>query len=513
MTPAFDVSRWRVDAHPHSTEQRRTTALGFAVLCAYFFASWETRPLFFSNQNTYFIQGLRLAGVDGLQADWLSHTRSPHIAFTWIVAALQSLEVLELGVRLIEVALYLGLLWALWILSGCHNSRRPVRSPSVRFLVCASFLSALTEPGPWHQIFNWGGLAQQYLFGGYLQPGEFGIAILMAIALLSVDRYRLSIGCLVLAATFHASYLIPCSLLAVLIAADLVYRNRRREGLLLLSAFVAGVSPVVVYGLSFGGDAATSARASALLARDIIPQHAWPALWLSPDQLIKALVMTVGSMIAWRYFCRPVALAMSGSLLLIVLGTAYVYFSENTYVALLFPWRASTYLYPLSLFCLVASLAPIADWLADRIGTGRTGAACSWCALLVGAILTLESVRELAMQESAPEFTFAAEVSGLSGVNDQIIIPVTDRDLWNRFRLLTLRPIYVDRKSHPYLAVEVLEWKRRIDAVNGLYLLAPEERRGRCRELGASFYVAVSENAFDHAGGSGTPALSLIGCT
>lgn len=509
--PLLVVQRWWIGLSPLG-RQRRATAVCFVVLCAYFFASWETRPLFFSNQNTYFLQGLRRAGVDGLQADWLSHTRSPHLAFTWVVAALQSLEVLQLGVRLIEVALYLGLLWALWVLSGCHNSRRPVRSPFLRFLICALFLSLLTEPGPWHQAFNWGGLAQQYLFGGYLQPSEFGIAILIAIALLSVERHRLSIGFLVLAATFHASYLIPCTLLTLLISADLVYRNRTREGVLLLAVFVSGVSPVVVYGLSFGGDATSTARASALLAREIIPQHAWPAVWLSRDQLVRTLIMTAGSVVAWRYHCRAVALAMTGSLPLIVLGTTYVYFSENTYIALLFPWRASVYLYPLSLFCLVVSMVMVATRLTDHIGPRNMETACRWCALVVGTMLMFESARELAMPKSAPQFPFAAEVSELSHVNDQIIIPVTDRDLWNRFRLLTLRPIYVDHKSHPYLAAEVLEWKRRVDAVEDFYLLAPEQRQRRCREMGASFHVAVSEEATDTAGGSGKPVLSLVGC-
>lgn len=497
---------------PAFTGTRYRPAAGVAVLWMYFLASWEVRPLFHSNQNTYFLQGLRLAGVEGLQTDWLAHTRPPHIAFTWVVATLQSLGALEFGVHLIEAALYLALVGALWILSGCHNSRRPVRSPHTRFLICGVLLALLTEPGPWHTIFNWGGLAQQYLFGGYLQPGEFGIGILIAIALLSVGRDRLAIAFLVLAATFHASYLIGCLILAVAISADLLHRKQRRDGLLLLAAFVAGVSPVVMYGLSFGGDAGSTARASALLARDVIPQHAWPAVWWSPDQLLKMLVMTLGSMAAWRWFSRTVAVAMSASLLLVVLGTAYVYFSQNTYVALLFPWRASTYLYPLSLLCLMVSMASMADRLASRVAPQRVDGAWRSCALLVGAILTVESVRERAMPKSAPEFPFAAEVSGLTDVTDQIIIPVTDRDLWNRFRLLTLRPIYVDRKSHPYLAAEVLEWKRRIDAVNGFYLLAPEERRGRCRELGASVYVAVSESAFDDAGGSGTPALSLVRC-
>ncbi|MEQ1871637.1 MAG: hypothetical protein ABL961_16600, partial [Vicinamibacterales bacterium] len=88
----------------------------FSVICTYFFISWTAEPLFFSNQNTYFLQGLRLAGVEGVQHDWLSQTRAPHIAFTWLVALLQKLSALALGVRTLEIVLYIALLWSFWSL-------------------------------------------------------------------------------------------------------------------------------------------------------------------------------------------------------------------------------------------------------------------------------------------------------------------------------------------------------------------------------------------------------------
>ena len=497
---------------PPSSERTRTTVAAFAMLCAYFLASWDVRPLFFSNQNTYFVQGLQRAGVEGLQADWLSHTRAPHIVFTWLVAALQSLGILKIGVHVIEVVLYVGLVWALWILSGCRSSRGTARMLSIRFLICAAFLVLVMEPGPWNQLFNWEGLAHQFVVGGYLQPGEFGIAILVAIALLGLERYGLAIGFLVLAVVFHASYLIPCSILAATIAGDLLYQKRQREALLLLVIFGMGVGPIVLYGLSFGGDAESTTRATTLLARQIIPQHAWPAFWFSPAQAFKFGVMIVGSALAWRCFSRSVALAMTSSLLLTVLGSAYVYFSENAYVGLLFPWRASAYLYALSVFALLVSLAPIAGWLTDRVGRERTEAAFKWCAFAFAAILAVESVREVAVRKAGPDFPFAADVARLSHVDDQVIIPAGKLDLWNRFRLLAMRPTYVDSKSHPYLATEVLEWERRIDAVNALYRLPPEKRKSRCHEMGASFYVSTPDYIPGSIDGSGETGFSLVAC-
>jgi uncharacterized protein DUF6798 len=482
------------------------------MLSIYVLASWEVRPLFFSNQNTYFAQGLRLAGVPGLQHDWLSQTRSPHIAFTWLVAALQSLGILHPGAQWLELLLQLCLVLAFWVFSGCHNSREPVRDLPVRFMICAVFLVLLTERGIWSRIFSWGGLADQYLYFGYLQPSEFGIFILIALALLTLERYRLAIGFLVLATTFHVSYLLPCGVVAVTIAADRAYEGQRREAFLLLALFGMGVAPIVAYGLSFGGEAATVARAQTLLAQEIIPQHAWPARWFSFDQLLKIVIMAIGTALAWRYLARVVALAMTGSLLLVVCGTAYVYVSRNSYVGLLFPWRASVFLYPLSLFCILIGAASLATRLMVYLVGARTHAVYKWGALLCGAILATESARELTMRRiPPPEFPFAAVVSNQTAADDPIIIPTADVDLWNRFRLLTMRPTYVDGKSHPYLAAEVLEWKRRVDAVNTFYGLPPAARPGRCREMGASYYVDPS-NATSNKHRADDPSPALISC-
>jgi hypothetical protein len=118
----------------------------------------------------------------------------------------------------------------------------------------------------------------------------------------------------------------------------------------------------------------------------------------------------------------------------------------------------------------------------------------------LGVALAGESARELTLRRTPPpEFPFATDVSRQTATDDQIIIPAVDLDLWNRFRLLTMRPTFVDGKSHPYLAAEVLEWKSRVDAVNAFYLLPPEERPQQCRKLGATYYV--------------DPTPSLISCT
>lgn len=503
VVEAQSAPRWLLRAAP---------ALAGAVLGLYFLSSWEIRPLFFSNQNTYFLQGLRWGGVEALQQDWVSGTRAPHVAFSFVVAALVRLGVLPVGVHALEMLLYVTLVWTFWTLSNSRHPGARGRSVSVRFLICAAFLVLLTERGRWTPVFNWGGLADQYVFGGYLQPSEFGIAILAAIGLLGSGRPRWAVVCLVVAAVFHASYLLPCAVVAGAVGADAASRKQWREAAVLLCMFGAGVAPIAAYGLTFRGDAAAVAEAHSLLAREIIPQHAWPAFWFSTVSTLKLVVMAAGALLAWRHLARPVAMAMSGSFLLIAGGIAFVYASDNAFVGLLFPWRGSVFLYPLSLFTLFVAMADTLAGLPVVTARARAASTLRACAVIVAAMLLLESSRELAIRRApaTPASRFANLVASSTGPQDTIIVPAVDADLWNRLRLITMRPIYVDGKNHPYLAAELLEWRRRNRAVEDLYRQPDSSRAARCRDLGATFYVST-RNAF-----SRTPAedeLMLVRCS
>lgn len=509
-----------VDLQPHSTTDLPSASAGplwirsgwltsastkaglaFGVLCLYFFASWEVRPLFFSNQNTYFLQGLRMAGVAGLQHDWLSATKAPHIVFSTLIAVLQRSAHLTAGVHILETLLYVALLWSFWTLSGSGKPRTVV----LRFVACAVFFILMTERGPWHRLFTWIGLADQYVFGGYLQPSEFGIAMLAAFALLVQKRHKLAIICLVLASSLHASYLLPCGMLTLSIAVELLRVRNIRGSVALLALFGVGVLPIVLYGLSFGGDPMEVAQANVLLAREIIPQHAWPAFWFTSGSAVKLAVMGLGCVAARRCLPRTVATAMAASLVLVVGGIVFVIGAQSAFAGLLFPWRASTYLYPLSLFVLVLASVDEGAGVIRAISPAPAAVATSVVAIGLGVLMSAESARELSIHRYDPAFELAAAVRRATTADDVIIIPQSDDDRWNRFRLATMRAVYVDRKSHPYLPSEVLEWKHRRDEVDRFYTLPDADRIAQCRAMGATAYV-LDDGGQGHSAAVG-PAL------
>src|SRR5438067_5986920 len=65
---------------------RLRAAAAFLFWACVFAAVYCQAPLYYSNQNQYFLHGLADAGVGLLDEDWLAYTRDPTPAFSGLVA-------------------------------------------------------------------------------------------------------------------------------------------------------------------------------------------------------------------------------------------------------------------------------------------------------------------------------------------------------------------------------------------------------------------------------------------
>src|ERR1700732_3997820 len=74
-----------------STEETRLpirpqTVLAFLFWSFVFGIAYTQAPLYYSNQNQYFLHGLAMAGDGCLDRDWLANTKDPTPLFSAIVA-------------------------------------------------------------------------------------------------------------------------------------------------------------------------------------------------------------------------------------------------------------------------------------------------------------------------------------------------------------------------------------------------------------------------------------------
>ncbi|MCS6908809.1 MAG: DUF6798 domain-containing protein [Anaerolineales bacterium] len=480
-------SRFGVIPYPVRRHQGIRSLFSFLLWSALFSVVYTQSPLYTSNQNTYFLHGLACAEVGYLRQDWLANTRDLTPLFSALVCLTRrwlGFEGLFYGYYTLILGLYFVSLYQLAQQEVDLSSRaRRLAFLALFFLLHSAgwrFALSRTLGNEWTYAFE-GGLANQRLLGNVFQPSVFGVFLLSAVTLATQQRITLSILSLAIAFWFHPTYLLPATLLYCGIVAEnflRLYRSREnsspRNAISQISTwsilFLLLALPTALYALSFSFSPELSPdlaeRGRTLLFKVRIPHHADPTVWFNPPALFQ-LGLMVAALILTRQ--RGLRRLVGIPLMLSAIGTFLVLFTQDTSLALLFPWRVTTVLVPLSLTLLLGRLVdllpsetqyPDSPWLVWIIPSTCTGLIAS--ALLVG---WMRMSLDLQRQRNQPERPLMEFVAKHKQPQDLYLIPVKMQD----FRLATGAPVFVDFKSTPYHPIEVVEWHRRIQIASDFY--------------------------------------------
>lgn len=414
-------------------------------------AAIKTPPLYHSNQNTKFLHGLAQAFPDLLGGDWTASTRDGlpvFSGFVYVVAKYGS----TLMFYAAEAALLATLAVALVAVAAAI-----VRDASPRFQIAlgVSFAAVAALNG-------FDGVAAQYLFNGYLQPSEFGVLFVAALALAQRGRWNSAALLAAAPAALHPAY-IPIAALVV----GAVWWARRRETRTWPPLAVVGVAlallifPEVDLALRFKpSDAATFALANQILTVDRIPHHSIPALWFNFGAVVKLVLAIAALVLAPAGVVRA---ALGALLAYAVIGTLAVVATDYEGLMLLAPWRGSVVIVPVAIAVLAARAW---EWLLPRLEgrRARQGFAVAMAVISVGVAVKGTLAKAKVIREARPADT-------VRFIRDHRVpgaLYLTDPQL-HTFRLAAMVPQFVSWKSHPYLDVEVLEWRRRIDLADVVY--------------------------------------------
>jgi len=296
---------------------------------------------------------------------------------------------------------------------------------------------------------NWaylldGGVAGQRLLGSVLQPSAFGVLLVLSVYLFLSRKNFGAVICLVLASTFHPTYL-PSAAMLTLVYMGLLFQEKRnlRASLVLGTSTLLGVMPVLYHAFQtfWGTEPKLSARAQELLVNFRIPHHAIPAEWIDGSTGIKIILILLALYLTrktqlFHILFWPFAAATIGTLLQI--------FRPSDVLALLFPWRMSTWLVPLSagvvIFWCMEHLVP---WLDQRV-SGKTlvitSTVLAICLAGTGLAKSIGEAREKMNGNDRPMMAFIHE--NKSPV-DVYLIPLDMQD----FRLETGAPAFAEWES------------------------------------------------------------------
>lgn len=469
---------------PKSQNQVGLKHLVFLVSWAILFTlAYAQSPLYTSNQNQYFLHGLARAGLGFLSEDWLANTLDPTpvfsklIEFTWLIVPWRPIFYLYFailaGIYLFSV---LGIAEQLWGLSASRPKRWLylsgliiLHSAALRYLISQAL------GVNWDYLLD-GGVAGQRLLGTVLQPSTFGVLLVLSIYLLLKRSYIWAIVCLLVTTAFHPTYLLSAGVLTVVYMGIFLWESKDlRASLALGMGALLGVIPILwhVYSTFGGTNPELTAQIREILVTFRIPHHALVAEWFDASVLVKLGFVGL-ALIILRRGKKSTSDAPSAKLfhillwpsLIAVLLTFFQVLTANNALALLFPWRLSTWLVPLSV-CLLAGYG--VNWLADRLQLERLSGWVMAASLITALIFAAAGMLKFWISWQEKNFTVDRPVMAYVEANKQpgevYLIPIKMQD----FRLETGAPVYVDFKSIPYKDIEVLEWYRRVQLADDFY--------------------------------------------
>jgi hypothetical protein len=461
------------------------------LLTVLFAASYTQSPLYTSNQNQYFLHGLAQAGRGFLHEDWLANTLDPTPVFSVLVAMTARYLIWD-GFFYIWYALLMGIY--LFSLAGIVSLYFDVRSSRARWW---SFLSALIlahSAGLRYllsQASNYeltylleDGLADQRLLGPVFQPSVFGVLLVLSIYLFLRKKPYLAALTAALAAIFHPTYLLGAAALTGAYILITIFLNKTGDGSnqtrpdpaassnLSQAAGVGmiallAVLPILayVYTAFAATPPATSAQARHILVNVRIPHHALASWWFDYGAVIKIGIVLAALWMVRR--TRLLVLLGVPSLIATVLTLTQVTLASDG-LALLFPWRISTFLVPISTAVLLGALI---SWSFTRFpsleGSYRrlVLAGCLTVLMLTVTSGALRFFLDLQRKANQPEASLLAYVAQNHRAGETYLTPVKMQD----FRLATGSPAYIDFKSIPYQDEQVLEWHRRVQQADQFY--------------------------------------------
>lgn len=432
------------------------------------------------NQFTYFLPGMAAADYGYLSEDWQASAGSPFVVFNAIITGLQAIDFL-VGVRVIEVLLVLAFALSAQILLQAARPAVPQGRNAPYLLALLLLLICLFLPMMMH-----GHAGQRLLgmsdraihgtflkptyFGMYLQPSEFGILLILAVAMFVARARRWPYVLAAATGVLHQSYLLSGAfLVSAFLAWDVLVSRRWQDALAGGAMALLIAMPIVIYSAArFGaGDPELMARATAILAEIRIPHHAMPTHWFDRVEALKIVVEICGTALA---FCvnRRLGFVMAIALGLQLVATAAAMLADSHSLYLMFPWRISTVLMPLAMIATGISLvraglsSPVAGHLAGPIARIVLIALLAAPALFVFtqrveefAVRSSEDGGSVAQFRDADYLAMIAAVRGDGGPGQ---VYLHDPGRYASFRLLSGLPAFVDLKSHPYRAMGVIEW-------------------------------------------------------
>lgn len=461
-----------------SPKQKRDWWLVFISLVIVFTLAYAQSPLFTSNQNQYFFYGMAKAGFGDLDQDWLYSTTDIVPVFSFLVHLTYAIFQVTWVFYLWYAAIFGIYLFAMYgIIAHVFQWKQTVNNLLIFGTIAVLLHSAALRYGisnlisPEWEFLLEGGVAGQRVLGDVFQPSSFGVLFFLSIYLFLKGKPYWATAISALAAVIHPTYLLSAAVLTIVYGVLHLNETKKIKELILIGllafAIVSGITIYTAMGF-LGVDPEIAAQANQITIHYRQPHHMIISNWFDLRVGGKAVILAVALYLLAKQRLFWIILVPTISVVGLTLLQAI---TRNPALAMLFPWRFSVILVPLSTMILVGKLL---DWFLIRFPEPHTSknilypilATILLACAATGAIKFTTSLRQ---QRHDPAYQMMLTIRDQYEPGQVVAVPLK----WQQFRLVTGIPIVVEFKAGPQSAPDIVEWYERVQQVDHLYAGLP----------------------------------------
>lgn len=437
-------------------------------------------PLFSSNQNQYLLYGMAKAGEGFLAGDWMANTTDPVPLFTAItyLTARFAHPFFFYGYFVFLAGIYF------YSVSGIARTIFPAKAYWTSQVFSALFLMMHSSwLGNWLfrltgkellDLFS-NGVARQYALDGYFQPSLFGVLMLLAVYQFLRDKPYHAAVLLAVSASFHSGSLFSAGSLTIAFMLTIYLREKNlatalKPGILALIM----VLPILVYVMlnfnPFGGEPLAEARR---IHTEFRTPHHMIISRLGTETFYFRLAIVATAL----FLLRKTALFSIWAIIsTIAVGASILQvLSGSTGLGMLYPWRLSVVLVPVSSAIILAwGIEALAARLPGKLEQvhklWQYGLSGIVLILVFGGLLHIRG--HFNWYEKRDHAALMSFVETHRQPGDAYLVPGLDLNAFDNFRLESGVPIVVDFKSVPYKDIDTIEWYKRVQNINQFYSAA-----------------------------------------
>lgn len=312
-----------------------------------------------------------------------------------------------------------------------------------------------------HENSYFTGVAGQSVINQTLQPSSFGIFFFVSIAFYLNSYFVISILSLCVAVYFHPTYLIHS---IFFISGYLIFflRDENYKGFLKLSIiYILLIMPVIffLYKNFVIDENQINELAQKILVEKRIPHHANITHWFSYKDLISIFILFSGLFLIRKN--QFIFIPIFTVTILAISITLIQYFSNNYFIALLFPWRSSVFLMPLTSLIILSFFIKKIKLNKNILNQSSLVLFIFIFSALIIKNIFIEEKYNKILKNKKNLFEF---INNTKGIN-LLVAPTYLEDI----RLNSSVPIFVNWKFHAFKNDEIIEWYERIKIVNQFY--------------------------------------------